>query len=94
MMTPTMHQKMKSSTSSAFQVLPGRAAWRRASHQAAAKPTTYMIPYQWICTGPSAGRRDLMSGYVQHPAILSGNVAEQGLEVARLRHGRMHRMIR
>ena len=61
-MTPTMHQKMKSSTSSAFQVLPGRAAWRRASHQATAKATTYMIPYQWICTGPSEMAIGLMSG--------------------------------
>ena len=30
-----------------------RAARRRASHYAAAKPTRHMSPYQWTCSGPS-----------------------------------------
>ena len=53
-MTPIAAKKIRSSTSTGFQVEPGLAARRRASHQPAMKPTTYMSPYQWILTGPSA----------------------------------------
>src|SRR6478735_8340563 len=92
-MTPTIAQKMRSSTSSLVQVLPGLAAWRRASHQAAANPTTYMMPYQWICKGPRCRATGSISGYRNMLPILSGNVAEQGLQIAGLGHGRVDRMV-
>jgi hypothetical protein len=45
-MTPSIALKRKSSTSVALQLDAGRAARRRASHQAAPKPSRYMMPYQ------------------------------------------------
>src|SRR5688572_11545737 len=92
--TPTIAQKIMSSTWVAFQVLPGRAAWRRASHHAAAKPITYMMPYQWIFTGPMASATASILGYeIIAKPILPANAREQGLQIARLGHGRMDRMI-
>ncbi len=38
---------------SASRSSPGVRARRRASHHAARKPTRYMRPYQWTCSGPS-----------------------------------------
>ena len=61
-MTPTAAKKMRSSTSIGFQVEPGMAARRRASHQPATKPTTYMIPYQCTLTGPTASATGSTSG--------------------------------
>ncbi len=46
-------KKIRSSTSAGCQVESERAARRRASHQPAAKPMTYMSPYQRTASGPT-----------------------------------------
>ena len=60
---PEHAKKIRSSTSLAFQVEPGRAARSRASHQPPAKPSRYMIPYQWTLTGPISKAIGLKPGY-------------------------------
>src|SRR5882757_1624247 len=68
---------MRSSISSAVHVEPGRRALYRASHQAATKPTRYMIPYQCTRSGPMPknGPMDiamgLMLGYVSMRSTLN-----------------------
>jgi len=47
-----MPKNMKSSMSAGFHVEPGCFARTRPSHQAAANATRYMMPYQWIFSGP------------------------------------------
>ncbi len=61
-MTPIAAKKIRSSTSTGFQVEPGALLRLRASHQAAMKPITYMSPYQWILTGPSCSATGSNSG--------------------------------
>src|SRR5579859_7782032 len=89
---------MRSSTSAAFQVEPGRAARKRANHHPPAKPRRYMIPYQWTLTGPISRAIGLKPGYFSMAggslAELAGHAAEESLQIAGLRNGRMHRVIR
>src|SRR5918994_2181575 len=77
---PTAAKKIRSSTSSGFQVEPGSAARRLPSHHAAAKPTTYMSPYQRMAIGPIGpiGPKDAMTGSIDgYVSMLGadGNIA-------------------
>src|SRR5579863_2832276 len=92
-----MLKNTKSSTSFGFQVELGCAARRRASHQPAAKPSRYMMPYQCTLIGPIwkatllkpgklSMRRDSLADRARH-------AAEVRLEIACFRYGRMYRVV-
>src|ERR1700728_1829288 len=96
-MTPSMQKKIRSSTSFAAQLEPGRAARRRASHHAPAKPSRYMMPYQCTCTGPSWNATGLKPGYLSMRRVslagLARHAAKQRLQIACLGNRRMHRVV-
>ncbi len=62
-----MPKNMKSSMSAGFHVEPGFFARTRPSHQAAAKATRYMIPYQWILRGPKLPKGPISSAILSKP---------------------------
>src|SRR5579863_9336351 len=96
-MTPSMAKKIRSSTSTGFQVEPGALARRRASHQAPAKPSRYMIPYQCTCSGPTENATLLNPGNFSMErrslADLASHAAEERLQVARLGNRGVYRVI-
>src|SRR6202162_4380614 len=95
---PTMLKNTKSSTSFGFHVELGFAARRRASHQPAAKPSRYMMPYQCTLIGPiwkatllNPGKVSMRRGSL---ADRARHAAEVRLEIACFRYGRMYRVVR
>ena len=69
-MVPSMPKNMKSSMSTGFQVEPGCFARTRPSHQAAAKATRYMIPYQWTFSGPKSPKGPISNAIVVEAGVL------------------------
>src|SRR5580698_6525191 len=98
-MTPIMPKNTRSSTSSGFQLDRGLRARSLPSHQAAAKPIRYMIPYQWTLIGPSSTATGLNPGYCSMGKLyrfrlsLARDATEQGLEITGFRDGRMDGVI-
>src|SRR5687767_12383269 len=106
-MVPSMPKNMKSSMSAGFQVEPGFLARRRPSHQAAAKATRYMIPYQWTFSettpkyqtsnGPNSKAIFSKRGYGiigrKFYFLFARDAAEKCFQVLRFRDRGMHGMV-